>query len=170
MMSLFALALAAVPLGLARAAIDEFLRIAGSKVPVGSQALLRDKPLVQFDLARAEAMVRAARAGLLEAVRGQWNEALGGEAPTLARRAALRLGTTYAAETSLHAIEIVYNAAGGSAIQESGLLDRCFRDARVAVQHIGLSTNVYELAGKVLLGLDPGSPRFYTIYLSTLEH
>lgn len=159
-MSLFCLALTAIPLGLARAAIDAFLEIAGAKVPVGSQALLRDKPLAQFELARAEAMLRAARAGLVEALREQWKEASEGEAPSLARRAGLRLATTYAGETSLRAIEIVYNAAGGSAIQESGRLDRCFRDARVAVQHIGLSTNAYELAGRVLLGLDPGTPRF----------
>ena len=159
-MSLFCVALAAVPLGLARAAIDAFLEIAGAKVPVGSQSLLRDKPLAQYELARAEAMVRAARAGLVEAVREQWGEASRGEMPTLIRRAGIRLATTYVAETSLHAIEIVYNAAGGSAIQESGRLDRCFRDARVAVQHIGLSTNAYELAGKVLLGLDLGTPRF----------
>ena len=37
---------------------------------------------------------------------------------------------------------------------------RVFRDARVAAQHIGLSTNAYEIAGQVLLGLDPGTPRF----------
>ena len=159
-MSLFCFALTAIPLGLARAAIDAFLEISGAKVPVGSQALLRDKPLAQFELARAEAMLRAARAGLVEAVRAQWGEASAGETPTLARRAGIRLAASYAAETSLRAIEIVYNAAGGSAIQETGRLDRCFRDARVAAQHIGLSTNAYEIAGQVLLGLDPGTPRF----------
>ena len=61
---------------------------------------------------------------------------------------------------SLEGVEEAIHAAGGSAIQETGRLDRCFRDARVAAQHIGLSTNAYEIAGQVLLGLDPGTPRF----------
>jgi alkylation response protein AidB-like acyl-CoA dehydrogenase len=121
---------------------------------------LRERPSAQSDVARAEAILRAARAGLVEAIREQWEEVTAGAAPSLARRAGLRLATTYAGEASLRAIEFVYNAAGGSAIHDSGRLDRCFRDARVAAQHIGLSTNTYELAGKVLLGMEPGTPRF----------
>jgi indole-3-acetate monooxygenase len=60
----------------------------------------------------------------------------------------------------VRAVDLVYAAAGGSAIYESGRIYRCFRDVHVAVQHIGLTTNNYELASRVLLGLDPGTPRF----------
>jgi alkylation response protein AidB-like acyl-CoA dehydrogenase len=160
MMSLFVFALAAVTLGIARAAIDAFVELAGGKTPMGSTALLRDKSSAQADIGRAETMVRAARAFLVEAVEEQWAEIAAGQAPSLAKRAAIRLASTFAGEASVRAVDLVYVAAGGSAIYESGRIDRCFRDVHVAVQHIGLTTNNYELAGRVLLGLDPGTPRF----------
>jgi indole-3-acetate monooxygenase len=160
MMSLFAFALAAVTLGIARAAIEAFVELAGGKTPAGSTALLRDKSSAQADIGRAETMVRAARAFLVEAIEQQWAEIAACQAPSLAKRAAIRLASTFAGEASVRAVDLVYAAAGGSAIYESGRLDRCFRDVHVAVQHIGLATNNYELAGQVLLGLDPGTPRF----------
>jgi alkylation response protein AidB-like acyl-CoA dehydrogenase len=159
-LSLFCFALAAVTLGIARSAIDEFVKIATAKIPMGSQTLLRDRPSAQSDVARAESILRAARAAMAEAIAAQWEEIAAGRAASLAARAGVRLATTFAGEASVQAIERVYNAAGGSAILESGRLDRCLRDARVAVQHIGLTTGNYELAGKVLLGLEPGTPRF----------
>jgi alkylation response protein AidB-like acyl-CoA dehydrogenase len=160
LLSLLCFALAAVTLGIARSAIGAFVEFATSKVPMGSQVLLRDRPSAQADVARAEAMVRAARAAVVEAIETQWEEVAAGGAPSLDARAGVRLATTFAGEACVRAIELVYNAAGGSAILESGRLDRCFRDARVAVQHIGLTTSTYELAGRVLLGLEPGTLRF----------
>jgi indole-3-acetate monooxygenase len=160
MMSLFAFALASVTLGVARAALDAFIELAGAKTPMGSTVMLRDKTSVQADFARAETMVRAARAFIVEAVEQQWAEITAGQAPSLAKRAAMRQASTFAGEASVRAVDLVYAAAGGSAIYESGRLDRCFRDVHVAVQHIGLATNNYEPAGRVLLGLDPGTPRF----------
>jgi alkylation response protein AidB-like acyl-CoA dehydrogenase len=160
MMSLFVFALGAVTLGIARAAIASFVELAGAKTPMGSTALLRDKSSAQADIGRAETMVRAARAFLVEAVEQQWAEIAAGQAPSLAKRAAIRLASTFAGEASVRAVDLVYAAGGGSAIYESGRIDRCFRDVHVAVQHIGLTTNNYELTGRVLLGLDPGTPRF----------
>ncbi len=159
-LSVFCFALAAVTLGIARSAIDAFVELASAKTPMGSQALLRDKASAQSDVARAEAMVRAARASLVEAIEAQWEEIASGRAPSLEGRAGVRLATTFAGEASLRAIELVYNSAGGSAIFESGRIDRCFRDARAAVQHIGLTSNTYEIAGRVLMGMEPGTPRF----------
>jgi alkylation response protein AidB-like acyl-CoA dehydrogenase len=158
--SLFPWALAAVALGLARAAIDTFVELAAMKTPVLSQTLLRDKPVAQSAVGRADAILRAARAGLIDAIESQWQEVAAGPPPSLAGRAGVRSATAFAGEACLGAIELVYNAAGGSAILASGRLDRCFRDARVAVQHVGLSTNNYEPSGRVLLGLEPGLPRF----------
>ena len=76
------------------------------------------------------------------------------------KRAAIRMACTYAGESCAEAVDIVHNLAGGSAIQESGKIERCFRDIHAATQHIGLAPSNYELAGRVLLGLDPGTLRF----------
>jgi alkylation response protein AidB-like acyl-CoA dehydrogenase len=158
--SLFAVALASVTLGIARAAIDALVELAAAKTPMGSATLMRDKPVVQIQAARAEAFVRAAHAHLLQAIGCQWNEIIEGATPSLQARAAVRLATSFCAEACAGAVDLVHAAAGGSAIHESGRIARCFRDLHAATQHIGLNSTGYETAGRVLLGLDPGTPRF----------
>jgi alkylation response protein AidB-like acyl-CoA dehydrogenase len=160
MISLFAVALAAVTLGIARAAIDDVIALASAKTPMGSRVGLREKPMAQTQVARAEALWRASRAVLLEAIEAQWEEISSGDSPSLEKRAGVRLACTFAAESCAEAVDLVYDTAGGSAIQESGRIERCFRDIHAAKQHIGLATNNYELAGRALLGLDVGTPRF----------
>jgi alkylation response protein AidB-like acyl-CoA dehydrogenase len=49
--------------------------------------------------------------------------------------------------------------AGGSARFATHPLERCFRDIRATTQHIGTGANTCEIAGRVLHGLDPGTPR-----------
>lgn len=159
-LSLFTVALASVTLGIARAAVDALVELAAGKVPMGSMSVLRDKPLVQIQAARAEVLVGAARSNLLHAIRMQWDEIAAGEAPSLRARASIRMATSFCAEACASSVDLVHAAAGGSAIQESGRIARCFRDIHAATQHIGLNATGYELAGRVLLGLDPGTPRF----------
>jgi alkylation response protein AidB-like acyl-CoA dehydrogenase len=158
--SLFAIALASVTLGIARAAIDALMELAAAKTPMGSTTLLRDKSVVQIQTARAEAFIRAARAHLLQAISSQWNEIAGGATASLQARAAVRLATSFCAEACASAVDLVHSAAGGSAIHEGGRIARCFRDIHAATQHIGLNSTGYETAGRVLLGLDPGTLRF----------
>jgi alkylation response protein AidB-like acyl-CoA dehydrogenase len=160
LISLFVVVLAAVTLGIARAAIDAGVELASAKTPMGSTALLRDKPIAQFQIARAEALVRAARAVVFDAIREQWDEVSSGRPSSLEKRTGIRLACTYAGEACAEAVDLVHKTAGGSAILESGRIDRCFRDIHAATQHIGLTTNNYELAGRALLGLDVGTARF----------
>jgi len=160
MMGLFAISLAAVVLGIARGAIEALLELAPAKTPVGSPSTLSEKPIAQMQIARAEALVRASRAYLLAAIEEEWDEVASGKPPSMEKRAGVRMACTYAAEACTEAVDIVYKLAGGSAIQESGKIERCFRDIHAATQHIGLGAGNYELAGRVLLGLDPGTPRF----------
>jgi hypothetical protein len=54
----------------------------------------------------------------------------------------------------------IFDAGSGTALYETGRLERCCRDAQAAAQHIAVSINNFELGGRVLLGLDPGTPRF----------
>ena len=61
---------------------------------------------------------------------------------------------------SAQAVDLLYNAAGGTAIYEHNLLERCFRDVHAATAHVGISSANFEISGRVLLGLDPGTPRF----------
>ena len=68
MIATFAAAKAAVALGIARHAIDALKELALTKIPTGQMSLLRERPALQIDVARAEAIVHSSRAFLHQAV------------------------------------------------------------------------------------------------------
>jgi len=158
--TLFGVALASVPIGIARAAIDAFIALAEAKTPMGATVRLRDKPAAQTDLGRAEALLRSARAFLFEAVRELWATLEAGDVPSMPQRAAARLAAAHAAASSAQAVDLLFNAAGGTALYEHNPLERCFRDVHATTQHIGTNAGNFEIGGRVLLGLDPGTARF----------
>lgn len=157
--TIFAASVAAPPLGMARGAIDALVELAGSKTPMGSRQRLRDRPSIQADVARAEGLVGGARAFLFERLSALWARLTSGAPVTLNDRALVRLAGTHAAIGAAQAVDLMYNAGGGTAIYESCPLERHFRDVHAATQHIGVAPGNFEIAGRVLLGLDPGTPR-----------
>lgn len=159
LLSLSSSSLAAVSLGVARAAIVALTELAAAKTPTGSSLLLCDQPSAQFALGRAEALVRAARAGIFDAWEQQWDEVSRGCAPSNGMRALMRLSSAYCAESCAAAVDLVYRAAGAGALFENGPIARCFRDVHASTQHIGLSVDNYEHAGRVLFGREAG-PRY----------
>jgi len=152
--------IAAVPLGIARAAIDALIDLAHAKTPMGSAVLMRDRPAVQADVGRAESLLRSARAFLFEAVQELWDEVDGGAPASMRKRALVRLANARAAAASAHVVDLMHKSGGGTSIYESNRLERCFRDVHAATQHIAVASGNYEIGGRVLLGLDPGTPRF----------
>jgi hypothetical protein len=55
----------------------------------------------------------------------------------------------------------MFALGGGTALFEGNRLERCFRDAHAAGQHVAVATmSNLEPVGRVLLGLDPGTARF----------
>src|SRR5262245_44661830 len=160
MITVAGVTIAAVPLGIARAAIDALIDLAQGKTPMGSSALLRDRPAVQADIGSAEALLRSARAFLFEAVQELWDEVEGGVTASVRKRAFVRLANAGAAEASAQVVHLMHRAGGGSSIYESNRLERCFRDVHAATQHLAVAAANYEIGGRVLLGLDPGTSRF----------
>jgi len=158
--TVFAMCLACVPLGIARAAIDAFVELAEAKTPTGSVGRLRDKASAQSCVGKAEALLGSARAFMFDEAEKLWETAAAGDMPSLQQRAIARLAAAQAASASAQAVDLLYNAAGGTALYEHNLLERCFRDVHATTQHVGTSSANFELSGRVLLGLDPGTPRF----------
>jgi alkylation response protein AidB-like acyl-CoA dehydrogenase len=150
---LFASADAAVSLGVARACLAEFYRLAGAKTPRAMQATLRDQSLIQAAVGHAEADLRSGRAFLSEAVGEIWTEATSTEATTQERRAILRLAATHAIRLAVKIVDTVYNAAGVTAIYESNLIQRHFQDIHVISQHLQGRLSHYEVVGQHWLGL-----------------
>jgi indole-3-acetate monooxygenase len=158
--TVFQMALASVPLGIARAAIDAFVDLAEGKTPIGSSSRLREKASAQADVGKAEALLRSARAFLIESLHSVWDTVASGQMPSVPQRAIARLAAAQAAAASAQAVDLVYNAAGGTALYESNPIERCFRDVHATTQHVGIASVNFEISGRVLLGLDPGTPRF----------
>jgi indole-3-acetate monooxygenase len=157
LITVFAACIGCVAIGIARGAIDAFVALAENKTPLGSSVLLRDKPSAQIDLARAEALLRAGRAYLFAAVEELWGEAASGRPSSLRQRALVRVATAQATAMSAQAVDLLYNASGGSALFETNPLERCFRDVHATTQHIAASGSNFETGGRVLFGLEPGT-------------
>ena len=149
-----------VATGIARGALGHFKELAGQKLPRGSRKLLRDKVSVQLAVAEAEAQLRQARAFVFESVEEVWDATDRGEPVTAEQRALVHLACTNACTASIRAVEIVTTAAGTTANFTSCPLERCMRDVRVIPQHIMVSPQWTEVAGRVLLGLEGESPFF----------
>src|SRR5262249_44016351 len=119
---LFASGDASVALGLARTCLETFFELAGAKTPRATPGLLRDQPMVQAEVGRAEALLRSGRAFLTETVREIWDSVVRTGTITLDQRATLRLATTHGIRLAAQIVDTVYNASGASAIYESHLL------------------------------------------------
>jgi alkylation response protein AidB-like acyl-CoA dehydrogenase len=136
------------------------VELAGRKLPRGSRKLLRDKVSVQLAVAEAEALLRSARAFVFESVDRVWRATEAREEVSLEDRIVVHLACTNACAASVRAVELVHTLAGTTANFTSSPLERCMRDVRVVPQHIMVSPQWSEVAGRVLLGLPGDSPFF----------
>lgn len=149
---LLALGIAAVALGAARGAIDDLRALAVAKKPGGSRRLLAERATVQADVARAAASVAAARALIIETVDRAWTAASSGAGVPVEERTRLRLAATHATRACADAVDLMYDAGGGTSIYASSPLQRRFRDIHTATQHAMVAPATWELTGRLLLG------------------
>ena len=157
-LGLLALGVAAVSVGIAQRAIEAFVELATNKQPTGSNRSLASRDSVQKDLAEAMGYEAAARAFMHSAIDELWQAAQAGDRITKAQKGQLRLAATHAAWQSATAVDLLYHAAGGSAIYETSVLQRCFRDVHVTTQHIMVAKPTYEMLGKLPLGFEVKAP------------
>jgi indole-3-acetate monooxygenase len=143
---------AAVALGMARSCLAAFFELAGAKTPRAMQATLRDQPMIQAAVGRAEADLRSGRAFLAEAVRELWNETTSTGEASQEQRAVLRLALTHAIRLAVQVVDTVYNAAGVTVIYEGNPMQRYFQDIHVISQHLQGRLSHYELVGQHWLG------------------
>jgi alkylation response protein AidB-like acyl-CoA dehydrogenase len=151
---LLAIAIAACGLGIARGALNELVALAGGKTPAGGTRPLAARGAVQSEVAQVEGALRAARSGLLAAVDEAWEAAQATGAVTVAHRTGLRVAATHAARTAAEVTTQLLRLAGGSAIYDSVSLQRRWRDAVVAGQHMLVAPPTLELTGRLLLGVE----------------
>lgn len=153
-MSLAAQVLAVVALGTARGAIEVLSELAGGRSSITGAANLADRPYFQADIAKAEALLRSARAFFYEATEEAYNTLLQGDELSIEQRTSLRLASTNAARAGADVTLAVYRLSGTTGIATDHMIARHMQDAMVVPQHAFLSDSTWQNAGRVLLGLD----------------
>ncbi len=148
--------LSAVALGIARHAIDALKELAVSKVPLGTMASLRERPIAQIQLGEAEGTLRAARSYLYGSIAEIWERGGADEPFDAEVLASARMASVTAGKLAARTVDLVYDAAGISAMQTALPIERCWRDVHAVTQHVTMNTARYEVAGRVLFGLSPG--------------
>lgn len=148
---LLALGVSSVALGNARAALEEIKTVAVNKKTPGGGRTMAQRPTVQVDLAKAEAGLSSAFAFLEAAVSRAWIEANGEDPISPKARGNLRLACAHATEIAADTCKTAYTLGGGAAVYSGNSLQRRFRDAHVATQHIATAPAVFELAGRIML-------------------
>lgn len=153
--------LVGAPVGMARAAVRVFAESLQANVAKLPEDQVSAQSATYARLATAAAEIDAAYALVLEdAVK--IDEAAGPESISTLMRARIPRNWAFAAQTSRHAVNRVFEASGGSGIYDSSELQRIWRDANSAAQHFAFTWDTAMANfGRVLLGLKPlgGVPR-----------
>jgi len=153
---LFGSSFPAVALGIARAMLDDFCKLAQTKKPMGQTAVLRDNAVIQSQIGVAQSQLAAGRAFFIAAWEEIWQAAQSGTATT-DQRVRLRMASSHASHTSRQIVETVYLAAGATAVFESNPFERRFRDMHAVSQQSQSQFSIYEAIGRHFLGLPHGS-------------
>jgi indole-3-acetate monooxygenase len=154
---------AAPALGIARHAIDVVIESAAAKPArrymvgerIEAAKLLRDEVHVQEAVGRAETLLAAARAHYFEVMGDLWATLLHGRQPSERQVALFTSAYTHVVGVCVDVVRLVYKAAGGTAVYQKGPLDRCLRDVLTMNQHAIGTSRTWEMAGRLLLGLEP---------------
>ena len=154
MQGLYAVGVAGVALGTARAMLSALVALAGEKTPRGLPRMA-DTPAVQSGVGHNEATLGSARAYLLEALRDIYLGAGETDPIDIPDRARVRLAATHAIHSAIAVADWVYKEAGVSAIFPGTPFERRFRDMHTLSQQIQSRGSHYEAAGQVLLGIPP---------------
>ena len=156
----FAVGYASVAMGIARGMLDAFMDLARKKVPRNKKDLLRDSPVVQMQVARAEAIWRSIKMYLVHSLEQIESEAgsAGQTGLTAEQRMQIRLAATFCIHQSKEVADIAYRAAGSSAIFENGPFERRFRDLHAVTQQLQGRLSHYETVGQFLLGIATNPP------------
>ena len=157
-LGLLALGIASVALGVGQKALQSFIRLATEKKPTGSGKTLADRALVQSSIAQSTASLRSAEALIKEVIDAAWEKALEAKGLAVRQKADLRLAAANATHSAKDVVDQLYELSGGSAVYVDNPLHKCFRDIHMITQHMMVAQPIYEVTGRVYLGLPPRSP------------
>jgi indole-3-acetate monooxygenase len=160
---MFVAKVSAPALGIARHALEALVDTASRKTArrytlgeaLEPPKMLRDDVFVQDAVGRAETMLAAAHAYQFEVMGDLWSTVVDGKEPTPAQIARFTTAATYVIGVCVDVVQLACKAAGGTTVYKKGPFDRCLRDILTMNQHVVTTLRTYEMAGRLLLGLEP---------------
>jgi alkylation response protein AidB-like acyl-CoA dehydrogenase len=153
-LSIYASGFAAVALGVGRAVLDEFIKLAQQKTQTLAPSPMRDNAAVQGVIGQADATLRSARCWLIQTLRDaeagvrQRNGEL-----TLDERVAIRQAATFAINQARDMVNKVYHEAGSTAIFNRFPIEHRFRDINAVSQQLQGRSAHLETVGQHLMGM-----------------
>jgi alkylation response protein AidB-like acyl-CoA dehydrogenase len=156
--NLYGAAFGSVALGIARGALDALIGLAG-KTPQGTARALRDSPVVQANVALAEAKWQAARLLLTDTLQAAWEAVANGSEMMLDMRMRIRMAATFATHQAKEIVDMAYHEAGATAIFAAHPFERRFRDVHSVSQQVQARFSHFETIGAHMLGITPDNLR-----------
>jgi len=153
-LTLYAAGFAGVALGIARSTLADFIELARDKIPRVARNTLRNNNVIQREVAQAEARLFSARRYLLGSLEDITEAVAGRGHLTLDERMTIRLAATFAIHTALEVVDILYQAAGATAIFDINPFERRFRDIHSVAQQLQGRQQHFETVGQYLMGLE----------------
>ncbi|HEX3954401.1 MAG TPA: acyl-CoA dehydrogenase family protein [Stellaceae bacterium] len=153
-LSMYAAGFGGVALGIARSTLTHFVELARDKIPRGARKTMRDNNVTQAQVGRAEARLASARGWLLHSLAEITDSVAARGHISLDERMQIRLASTYAIHTSLETVDMLYQAAGATAIFNINPFERRFRDIHSVAQQLQGRQQHFETVGAHLMGLE----------------
>jgi alkylation response protein AidB-like acyl-CoA dehydrogenase len=138
-------------IGLARRALDDITELSTHTARFPGGPTVSERPVFHKELGRAETRIRAARAVHREAMARAWESAVAGNVPGEELQLAVTTASVYAIETCAEVVTELFRYGGGRVLALSNPLQRHLRNVLAARQHLALSEESYEAAGRYLL-------------------
>lgn len=152
--------LAAVPLGIARGAVDE-VACQAREGRMARRGQLIDDPVGLAELADADTRLRAARAVLHEVVEEAHALADRGDPIDRKLQARTYLACLLASDAAAEVTSTAHNLGGGAAAYADSPLQRALRDVETSRQHLLFGHKHRSELAKVLAGVDVVYPPFF---------
>jgi alkylation response protein AidB-like acyl-CoA dehydrogenase len=158
--ALLSLAIGSVALGVAQGALDDVIALSAVKTPLLAESTLAKNAHFQFELARVDTELHAARALLYDSAGSIWATIAAGSPLSLKQRARVRAAAVWATERAADVVTRAYRAGGGGSIYATSPLQRRLRDINAVTQHFLVRPDTLTTAGAVLAGQDIAVPIF----------
>ncbi|HXZ69018.1 MAG TPA: acyl-CoA dehydrogenase family protein [Alphaproteobacteria bacterium] len=144
--------------GIAEGAHADICALAGTgKQQYRTRAAMREQPIFQYELGRAQGDLRAARAYLKTQADSHWQRALSGTLGDPAAFFDAMQMNVWVTEAATRVVDKCYTLGGGTSLYDSSPLQRRLRDIHTATQHMVSSQRHYTSAGALAIGMPPTS-------------